>query len=88
MRRKQRVFRRKITATALFSLVSAVLLIIHGLFFDLDASQISRLSIEGFVVTFVLVFMGLLILEWIFDIEEHEEIVNIRKRLGKLEKKL
>jgi hypothetical protein len=85
MRRKQRVFRRKITATALFSLV---LLIIHGLIFDLDASQVSRLSIEGFVVTFVLVFMGLLILEWIFDIEEHEEIVNIRKRLGKLEKKL
>jgi amino acid transporter len=87
MRRKQRVFRRKIIATILFSLVSAIVLIIHGIFFDLDFSQISRLSIEGFLVTFVLVFVGLLILEWIFDIEEHDEIVGIKKRIRKLEKK-
>ena len=74
-------------ATILFSLSAAVLLIVHGLFFDLDISQISRLSVEGFAVTFVLVFIGLLILEWIFDIEEHDEILEIKKRLGRLEKK-
>jgi hypothetical protein len=84
---RQRVFRKKITATILFALVAAALLIVHGLFFDLDASQISRLSIEGFVVTFILVFVGLLILEWIFDIEEHDEVVAIRKRLKRLEAK-
>ncbi|MAG39778.1 hypothetical protein CMI41_02320 [Candidatus Pacearchaeota archaeon] len=84
---KQKVFRKKVTATFLFSVVATFLLIIHGLFFDLDASQISRLSVEGFVATFILVFIGLLILEWIFDIEEHDEIVAMRKRIVKLEKK-
>ena len=84
---KTNVFKKKIAATALFSLVAAIIAIIHGLFFDLDISQISRLSIEGFIVTFILVFSGLLILEWIFDIEEHDEIISIQKRLKKLEKK-
>ena len=82
----KKVFRKKITATILFSIVSAIVLIIHGLFFDLDATQIGRLSIEGFIVTFILVFSGLLILEGIFDIEEHDEIIKIRKQLSRLEK--
>jgi len=53
----------------------------------LDFSQIKRLSLEGFVFTFVLVFVGLLILEKIFNLEEDEEIVKIKKRLNKIEKK-
>ena len=71
----------------MFSVISSILLIIHGLFFDLDFSQIQRLTLEGFAFTFVLVFTGLIILEKIFNIEEHEEIIKIRKRLNKLEKK-
>lgn len=80
-------FQRKILSTFAFSIVASFLMIVHGLFFDLDFSQIKRLSFEGFIFTFVLVFVGLLILEKIFNLEEDEEIVKIKKRLNKIEKK-
>jgi hypothetical protein len=67
--------------------VASVLLIAHGVFFDLDLSQIRRLSVEGFVFTFILVFFGLLVLERVFNIEEDDEIISLKKRVGKLEKK-
>ena len=63
------------------------MMIAHGIFFDLDFSQIKRLSFEGFIFTFILVFIGLVILEKIFNIEEDAEIVAIKKRLIKIEKK-
>ena len=80
-------FRKKIFATIIFSVVASVMMIIHGLFFDLDFSQIRRLSIEGFLFTFVLVFVGLIILERIFNIEEDAEIVALKKRLRKIERR-
>ena len=80
-------FKKKLLATLVFSLISSVLLIIHGIFFDLDLSQIERLSLAGFVFTFFMVFIGLIILEKIFTIEEDEEIIGLKRRLGKLEKK-
>jgi len=80
-------FRKKIVSTVIFSAVVSVLMIIHGMFFDLDFSQIRRLSVEGFLFTFVLVFVGLIILEKIFNIEEDAEIVGLKKRVGKLEKR-
>jgi len=80
-------FRRKLVATLVFSVVASAMMIVHGLFFDLDFSQIKRLSVEGFLFTFVLVFIGLIILERIFNIEEDAEIVGIKKRLGKVERK-
>lgn len=80
-------FRRKLLATFIFSVAASVLLIAHGIFFDLDFSQIQRLTTEGFVFTFILVFVGLLILEKIFNLEEDAKILEIRKRLRKLEKK-
>ncbi len=83
----KKIFRKKILATLIFSLVASALLIIHGLYFDLDFSQIQRLTLEGFILTFILVSTGLYILEWIFDIEEHEEIIGIKKRLRRLEKR-
>ncbi|MBT3643009.1 hypothetical protein HN604_03995 [archaeon] len=80
-------FEKKLFYTFLFSLVSALLLIIHGVFLDLDFSQIQRLSLEGFIFTFILVFVGLLILEKIFTLSEDEEILNLKKRVKKLERK-
>ena len=74
-------------ATVVFSVVASVLMIIHGVFLDLDISQIGRLSVEGYLFTFVLVFVGLIILEWIFNIEEDAEILALKKRVGKLERK-
>ena len=84
---KRKAFRRKIFATLLFSLLAAVGLIIHGIFFDLDMSQIKRLSIEGAVITFLIVFPTLLLLEWIFDLENKEEFNLLEKRIKKLERK-
>ena len=83
----KRRFRKKLVATVVFSVVATVMMIVHGLFFDLDYSQIGRLSVEGFLFTFVLVFVGLIILEKIFNIEEDAEIVGLKKRVGKLERK-
>jgi len=80
-------FQKKILSTFMFSIVVSVLMIIHGIFLDLDFTQIKRLTFEGFIFTFILVFIGLLILEKIFNLEEDEEIIKIKKRLNKLEKK-
>ncbi len=74
-------FRRKLIATIVFSAVVSVLLIIHGIFLDLDFSQIRRLSVGGYLFTFVLVFVGLIILEWIFNIAEDAVIVALEKRI-------
>ena len=79
-------FKKKLFATFLFSVAASILLIIHGVFFDLEIEQIKRLTIEGFVFTFILVFIGLIVLERIFTLEEDAEIINIKKRLNKLEK--
>jgi cation transporter-like permease len=78
-------FQKKLFATFIFSLVASLFLIIHGVFFDLDFSEIKRLSIEGFIFTFVLVFVALLILEKIFTLEEGDEIVRLKRRVRKLE---
>ena len=78
-------FKKKLFATFIFSLVTAVLLIIHGVFFDLDFEQIKRLTFEGFIFTFILVFIGLVVLERIFTLEEDEEIINLKKRISKIQ---
>ena len=84
---RQNRFQRKLFFTFTFSVIASLLSIVHGVFFDLDFSQIKRLSIEGFLFTFILVFAGLLTLEKIFNIEEDAEIINIKKRLNKIERK-
>ncbi len=83
----KRRFRKKLFATLIFSVIASAMMIVHGLFFDLDFSQIKRLSVEGFLFTFVFVFIGLIILERIFNIEEDAEIVGIKRKLRRIEKK-
>ena len=55
--------------------------IIHGIFIDLDFSQIKRLTFEGLILTLVVVFPAIIFLEWIFDL-------NNKKRFDELEKKI
>lgn len=81
------ILKRKLIATLLFSIISTIGLIIHGVFFDLDFKQLERLTLGGFLFTFILVFATLLILEKIFDLENHEEFIELEKRVSKLEKK-
>lgn len=80
-------FNKKLWATLIFSIVTAVILIVHGIFLDLDPSQIERLTIKGFVITFVMTLIALLILEKIFTLEEDEEIMDLKKRVSRLEHK-
>jgi putative Mn2+ efflux pump MntP len=80
--------KKRILYTFLFSLLTSAILIIHGVFFDMDISQIGRLSIEGFIATFILVFIGLLILERLFTFEEDKEIFKVKRRISKLEKEI
>jgi len=84
--KKSVIIKRKLLATFIFSLICAIGLIIHGVFFDLDFSQIERLTIGGFIFTFVLLFLTLLILEKIFDLENHAEFIELENRVAKLEK--
>lgn len=66
--RKQRL---KQIATMLFlSAIASIILIVHGVLFDLNFSQICRLTCEGFLVTMPAVFIFLLVLEWVFDLSE------------------
>lgn len=78
---------KKIVATAIFSLISSFIAIVHGIFFDLDFAQIKRITFGGFVLTFILIFICLVILEWIFDVQNHEEFQRMEKRISKLEKR-
>ncbi len=80
--------KRKFAATLLFSLLASVAGIVHGIFFDMDISQLSRFTAEGFVLTFVVLFPSLLFLEWIFDLEDKEEFKVLESRIGKLEKNM
>ena len=77
--------KRKFAATLLFSLLASVAGIVHGVFFDMDLSQLSRFTAEGFVLTFIVLFPSLLFLEWIFDLEDKEEFKMLERRIGKLE---
>ena len=85
--KKIKIITRKLIATFVFSIIVAIGLIIHGVFFDLDFSQIERLTIGGFIFTFILLFLTLLILEKIFDLENHVEFIELENRVSKLESK-
>ena len=71
--------------------VSSVLVsvgaIVHGIFFDLAFEEIRRLTFGGLIFTFVVVFPGVLFLEWVFDINNKVEMDLLKKRIGKLEKR-
>jgi hypothetical protein len=84
---KLKSIKRKIFATLVFSIIASIGLIIHGVFFDLALDQVRRLSLGGFILTFIILFPTLLLLEWIFDLENHEEFLKLEKRIKKLERK-
>lgn len=85
--RKLKFIRRKFIATLFFSLITSIIAIIHGIFFDLDLNQLKRLSLESFIVTFIVIFPALLLLEWIFDLENHEQFRTLNDKIRLLEKK-
>lgn len=66
-----------------FSVLISIVAIIHGIFMDLDVSQIRRLTIEGLILTVLVIFPAILFLEWIFDINNKKKFDEIEKKLKK-----
>jgi len=83
-----KTIKKQLITLVIFSILVSIGAIIHGLFFDLDVDEIKRLTIEGIVITFLVVFPGILILEKIFDINNQKELVRVNKRINNLESKL
>ncbi len=66
-----------------FSVLVSVASIIHGIFFDLDFSQITRLTFEGLILTVFVIFPAIIFLEWVFDLNNKKKFEEIEKRLRK-----
>lgn len=82
-----KIITKQILILFVFSILISIAMIIHGIFFDLDFSQIKRLTIEGLVLTFIIVFPAILFLEWIFDLNNRQELNKVNKKINKLKKK-
>ena len=78
---KWHFIKKQILILFVFSVLISVGMIIHGVFFDLDFSQIQRLTFEGFILTLFVIFPAILFLEWVFDL-------NNEKRFEELERKI
>ena len=71
----------------MISLLGSFVRIIHGVFFDFNFKGIGRFSLVGFLLTLLLVFPFLLLLEWLFDLNNFEEFRILEGRIKSLEKK-
>ncbi len=79
------LIKRQVLILFVFSLLLSVAAIIHGIFFDLAFEEIKRLTLEGLVFTLIVVFPGILFLEWVFDINNKKKYDELNQRLNKLE---
>ena len=82
------VRKRQILMLFVVAILGAIGGIIHGIFFDLDFSQIKRLSFLGIIFTSVIIFPAILFFEWIFDWDNNEKMKVLEERIGRLEKEL
>ena len=78
---------KQVVILFVLSVLIAVASIIHGIFFDLDFEQIQRLTLMGFIFTLIVIFPALILIEWIFDMNNRKEYEEINRRLNKLERK-
>ena len=82
-----KLIKKQILILLVFSILVSIGSIIHGVYMDLDFSQIKRLTIEGIILTLLVVFPSVLFLEWIFDLNNKKRIDQLNKRITKLERK-
>jgi len=81
--KKFHFLRRQVLILFVFSVLVSIGAIIHGVFMDLDFTQIKRLTFEGLILTLVVVFPAVLFLEWVFDINNRKRLKKIERKLGK-----
>ena len=85
------ILKKQILILFVFSVLVSILSIIHGIFFDLDFLQIKRLTFEGLIITFFVIFPAIIFLEWVFDInnrKKFEELERKIKKIKQVEKKI
>ncbi len=73
--------KKQVLILFVFSLLAAVASILHGIFMDLDFAAAKRLTIEGIVLTVLIVFPAILFLEWVFDLNNKREFEKIKKKI-------
>ena len=73
--------KKQIVILLIFSCFASIIAIIHGIFFDLDLQQIKRLTLGGLLLTVGIIFPSLLFLEWVFDLNNKEQVKRLEKRL-------
>lgn len=81
------LLKKQVLILLVFSALVSVGAIIHGIFFDLAFEEIRRLTLSGLIFTFVIVFPGVIFLEWVFDINNRVEMEKLERRILKLEKR-
>lgn len=87
MMKSFRLVRKQVLILLVFSVLVSVGAIIHGIFFDLAFDQIKRLTFGGLIFTFVIIFPGVLFLEWVFDINNKKRHDELEQRIIKLERR-
>ena len=73
--------KKQVLILFVFSVLISIASIIHGIFMDLDFSQIKRLTIEGLIFTLFIIFPAILFLEWIFDLNNKKKFDDIERKL-------
>ncbi len=81
----KQIRKQQLIYSLLLSVIISIGLIIHGIFLDLDFNQLERFTLGGFIVIYIIVFIFLYVIEKLFDLNNEEEISELRKRLNKLE---
>jgi len=82
------VRKRQLLMLFVVAILGAIGGIIHGIFFDLDFSQIRRLSLLGVLFTSLIIFPVILFFEYIFDWNNNEEMKTLKERIKRLEAQL
>lgn len=81
-----KILKKQILIIFLFAILVSIAAIVHGIFFDLEFEQIKRLTLGGLIFTLIVIFPGLLFLEWVFDLNNKKKFEELEKRVRKLEK--
>ena len=81
----EKIRKKQILIFIVLSLFGAIAGIIHGIYFDLDISQIKRLSILGIIFTSGVIFPSILFLEHVFDWNNQYQINQLKERIDKIE---
>jgi len=80
---KKHFVKKQILILFVFSVLVSAASIIHGVFFDLDFSQIQRLTLEGFILTLIVIFPAILFLEWVFDLNNEKRFDSLERKIKK-----